>query len=365
MKHPFLYALLSLFGMSAMAQTSGDYFLIKGRVVDALTRQPLQGASVFAEQTTLGTATDADGVFVLKLPSGGFDLIISFSGYQTITDRISPSAPPKAEYALSPREKVLQEVSIVSTGEVKNGWEKYGNVFTAEFLGRSPNADSCRILNPEVLRFFYSKRKNRLRVLASEPLLIENRALGYLIRYELDSLVHEYGNEQTVYTGYPRFEELTPTDELCRLRWTNLRHRQYPGSLLHFMRALHAGTLEEERFEIQFLVEFQGRDSALVLKDPYAAMNWEETDSAGPVRIKPNQPQVGILYKGATPLAAYQRDNPEEPSAFQFSVMRMRQPGTHLQVEGNGFYFEQDEVSFSGYWSWSRMADALPYDYVE
>ena len=64
-------------------------FLIGGKVVDSATRQPLGGASVFAQNTTQGTTSNADGVFVMRLPNGGYDLIISYTGYETRSIRIS------------------------------------------------------------------------------------------------------------------------------------------------------------------------------------------------------------------------------------------------------------------------------------
>jgi len=47
------------------------YYTVKGRVIDRATKAPLAGASVFAQNTTFGEATSADGSFSLKLPSGG------------------------------------------------------------------------------------------------------------------------------------------------------------------------------------------------------------------------------------------------------------------------------------------------------
>ncbi|HVG12122.1 MAG TPA: carboxypeptidase-like regulatory domain-containing protein, partial [Flavisolibacter sp.] len=54
---------------------------VSGTVVDAETKLPLQGASVFAQNTTLGAVTAADGSFKLSLGKGGYELVISFTGY--------------------------------------------------------------------------------------------------------------------------------------------------------------------------------------------------------------------------------------------------------------------------------------------
>ncbi|NJO26034.1 MAG: hypothetical protein HC867_10120, partial [Bacteroidia bacterium] len=40
-------------------------------------------------------------------------------------------------------------------------------------------------------------------ITAKEDVIITNNALGYKIRYQLDSFTHEYGSGVTQYTGYP------------------------------------------------------------------------------------------------------------------------------------------------------------------
>src|SRR5688500_2906729 len=64
-------------------------FRVAGKVIDASTRQPLQGASVFCQNTTIGTVTNADGDFHLMLNNGGYDLAVSFMGMETQSMRIS------------------------------------------------------------------------------------------------------------------------------------------------------------------------------------------------------------------------------------------------------------------------------------
>ena len=76
MKKPFSLLLLTLFCAAVQAQVT-----ISGKVLDAETKEPLQGASVFAQNTTRGTITDKDGLFKLYLDKGGYELVISFTSY--------------------------------------------------------------------------------------------------------------------------------------------------------------------------------------------------------------------------------------------------------------------------------------------
>lgn len=61
---------------------------IAGKVVDRETKEPLIGANVIIEGTTLGASTDLNGNYViLNVPPGVYTLKASYVGYQTITIR--------------------------------------------------------------------------------------------------------------------------------------------------------------------------------------------------------------------------------------------------------------------------------------
>src|SRR5215203_6396991 len=118
---------------------SGIYsqtFVVKGRVTDKAGGTPLTGASVFCQNTTLGTVTNSEGQFTLYLANGGYDLVISFNGYETVSMRINASTEnlQSLDIALKQKEKSLEEVSVTVTNEVKDGWVKYGDFFKEQFI---------------------------------------------------------------------------------------------------------------------------------------------------------------------------------------------------------------------------------------
>ncbi len=74
--------LLFILCSTLFAQTGGK---IVGTVVDKDTREPLIGANVLVEGTTLGAATDLDGTFIiLRVPPGKYDLRVVYIGYQEL-----------------------------------------------------------------------------------------------------------------------------------------------------------------------------------------------------------------------------------------------------------------------------------------
>ena len=106
-------------------------FVITGTVSDSTTREPLSPASVFCQNTTLGTVTNKQGEFSISLKSGGYDLIFSYTGYQTQTIRVTENS--KLEILLVKEDKSLGEVVLKNTYEVADGWEKYGDFFIKNF----------------------------------------------------------------------------------------------------------------------------------------------------------------------------------------------------------------------------------------
>src|ERR1700712_4303223 len=75
--------------MSLAISAQQKTFLVLGKVVDSATQQPLAGASALCQNTTYGTISNAEGHFGLRLPNGGYDLVISYTGYEKKSLRIS------------------------------------------------------------------------------------------------------------------------------------------------------------------------------------------------------------------------------------------------------------------------------------
>src|SRR5580704_18970705 len=138
MKHIFCFISMVLFAVFAFAQD--QYFSVGGKVVDEKTKQPMPNASVFCQNTTVGTITNAEGNFTLRLKNGGYDLVISYTGYQIKSQRISNGNPENENMniEMTEQDKSLTEVVVAGSAEVADGWSKYGQFFMENFIGTSP-----------------------------------------------------------------------------------------------------------------------------------------------------------------------------------------------------------------------------------
>jgi hypothetical protein len=66
----------------------GKSFLVSGRVTDSDT-QPLRGTSVILKGTNMGTITNANGNFQIKVPGREGSVVFSYVGYKTVSVDVS------------------------------------------------------------------------------------------------------------------------------------------------------------------------------------------------------------------------------------------------------------------------------------
>lgn len=226
-------------------------FSIKGKVVDAETNRGIAAVSVYINNSFLGTSTDANGEFMLNnIPPGAYKLVFSHVGYETIVESIS-STDLRDHYLVSLKVIPDELKEVVVTGKPKSGWRKWGSFFLNSFIGTSKYALNCYIQNREALHFYYSAEENILKVSAKEPLIIENRALGYQITMNFIGYSYNFNNRNLYYEFYSKFDYLQPEDNAELRRWRNNRRAVYYGSFTHFLRSLFDSTWQKEGFEIR------------------------------------------------------------------------------------------------------------------
>jgi len=371
-----LLLLLCSFSFISQAQ-----FIISGTVLDSATREPLTPASVFCQNTTLGTVTNKQGEFSISLKSGGYDLIFSYTGYQTQTIRVTENN--KLEVLLVKEDKSLGEVILKNSYEVTDGWEKYGDFFTKNFIGSTPNSPQCILLNPEVLKFYFYKRTNRLKVLATDALQISNKALGYNLRYQLDSFVYYYNTNINSYRGYCLFSEMSGDDSLKKV-WATNRAAAYEGSKLHFMRSYYDSTLQQDGWIVDLLDENNDKkfDKINMYDSSYYNLITYTRDSLITVsrdsitidtiiqRIPTGQVDVEIYFPRKISVT-YIKKRPEpeyikkmglpKTTPYLISYIDLKDA---IAIMENGYYYDQKDWVNQGYWSWKNVADLLPYDYL-
>ena len=172
--HRITFAIF-LFPVLAIAQKT-----MEGSVVEGVGRKPLAFANVFISNSTKGQNTDENGRFKFTdVPPGAIDLVITYVGYETFTLRLNADTLKRPLIAIMiPKANELQEVTIK---RLRNGFEEYFPLFRDNFIGKTGFSEACKFKNAKALWFSMNDDDTELSVHAEEPLVVENKSLGYLI----------------------------------------------------------------------------------------------------------------------------------------------------------------------------------------
>ncbi len=389
----------------------GAFCQVSGTVLSAADRQPVPFASVFINNSTVGTTTDENGRFSLnRLSPGKHELVVSLLGYEKFFTVIHVPTDKPLTIVLQEKSTQLDQVTV--TAFDKDGWKKWGTLFTECFIGASANARRTTLKNPQDLRFRHNKKDNILEVYAVAPLRIQNRSLGYELEYHLELFQVDFKTNTQVYAGYPFFKEQR------RVSNAHLRRREaaYNASLMKFMRSLYHNTVLHEGYAVRTMVEIHNLEKERIraIRDKYTLKEVDETgrritmggpaypqdlytpDSLAYFKTVLSQPDskfslakdtlttrslvqtdtagvkklffhdylyvVNTLFKEDPLYIEFKRENNRSP-APQTSLLKMLGEEA-LELQENGNYFPPLNLLTGDYWGWSnKIADLLPLDY--
>ncbi|MCU0453338.1 MAG: TonB-dependent receptor [Bacteroidetes bacterium] len=119
MSHRILLALAALSLCVASLDAQGQRGKLSGAVMDARTQEPLIGANVFLEGTTLGAATDFEGRYtILNIPPGSYSVIGSMLGYnRTVVRGVEVNIDRTTNLTLRLEDATIEQKEVVVTAE--------------------------------------------------------------------------------------------------------------------------------------------------------------------------------------------------------------------------------------------------------
>lgn len=366
---PLCWLLLIL--LPAMIQAQRPV-TITGTLLSAKDNSPVLYAHVYIPNTTYGTYSDEQGNFTLEARVWeSFELVISQLEFEVTALNFSSdqSRIQLATIRLQPRAYDLKEV-VVTQDE---NWARHYAIFIKNFIGTTPGATQCKINNKLSLNFKYDKETDQLIAWAYEPLLIENRHLGYRIRYDLVKFELEIGRSALIYTGFPAFEAITSKNKRQLRRWEKNRREAYQGSVMHFVRSLYHNTLSTEGFEPSEIAhQFRAQGEAVAVSATDAPVQRADIirldeNEAAALCLQFNK-RMKVRYYGAAEAFAYWQQNQstvsssEAPAKFQTSHLRLRDNNV-VRIYSDGQVQDGVNLVLDGYFAWARIAQMLPYDY--
>lgn len=123
---------------------------IEGYVFDNQTNEPVEFASIVVSGTTVGTQTNEKGSFVLQLPNGKKELVISSVGYTTYNLKVSSKT--RYSIGLVPTEGKMEEVVVTGTMRELSRMDSPipVEVFSAKYFKKNPTPnlfDALEVVN--------------------------------------------------------------------------------------------------------------------------------------------------------------------------------------------------------------------------
>jgi len=378
------------------ALTLAQYGVVSGRVTNAESKRPLAQASVFLSNSSVGSATAEDGKFTLNgIRPGQYTLTVTILGYEDYSKTILIGHEPiRIDIELAPKPLMLREVTITSAAD----WKKNYESFRKDFIGVDENAKNCVVTNPHVLNLQFNRTKQTLEASADEFLIVENKALGYRVKFLLRGFASDHLANIISYGGERLFEEL-PGSAAQKKKWHDKREEAYYGSAMHFFRSLYTNKLTEDGFIMYHLTRqlnpnrppddvirkkanmFAARrmvDSFNYMKE-LSTMSKYYKESLSKVPVMPYEvftttERQGIyafhplnyLYVVYTKRRdeVYNKDlyRPLDMTNYETSIITLYDPYYTL-FDMNGIIIGQPPL-LEGAWAKSRLSDLLPVDYV-
>ncbi|WP_231491939.1 carboxypeptidase-like regulatory domain-containing protein [Pedobacter sp. Leaf170] len=405
MKRLFIFSLFTLSFIATFAQN----VMLSGIIKDK-RGEVLPGAGVYVSGYKIATVANNNGVYNLGLKPGNYDLLFQVIGYKTVTKNIIVADKAiKLDVVLEEDAMQLDEVTIKPDPNRAG----YIRMFTDYFIGTTPNAAQCKIINPNVLIIDYSKDDSKLTVKTTQFLIIENKALGYRIKYQIN--LFEWDNKTKIiyYEGYPTYEDLKGSKGQIK-KWAAKRDIAYRGSSNHFLSSLYAGKSKEEGFIINKLIRQadKNRPPDSLINAKLKQFRTAAISSSGNLKItlngndslsywakQKNKPkQIAILNQQEVlpdtlvktfnesikslnftnvlyVIYTKEKEDPVYLNRIGLSISRpLTMPDYQVSLinllvspvyfYANGGAYNPRSMLFEGYWSWEKIADSVPLDYV-
>jgi len=331
---------------------------INGIVVEESSGKPIEGANVYITGTAIGSSTDQNGTFSFSATlNSDKELTVSFVGYHTQKIPVEPgqdASDLNFHIELKADEYEMDDI-IISADNTQ--WIENFRYFQNEFIGTNRFAEQTRILNRWVIDFT-RESDGELYAMASEPIMIENRALGYRLHIDMEDFKWQLNRGTGHFFFDIDFQELQPASEAEYENWQRNRRDVYRGSIQHFFRSLFKNELSRNQFEI---VEQGGTQNARI---------YPQQRNANVIRALLRH-QIPHSQFGEEVKAFYMR-GPVDILYGQkaFRIDDRRRAGLRPQISNllflvrkNGTLIEPQNISVEGYWGNERIANMLPSNY--
>lgn len=356
-------------------------YIITGVVTDDKDL-PIPGATVFLGDSRKATVSDKEGRFVLsQVQPGNYNLVVRMIGYVVLQHSFMlQNRDARFRFKLQEDNVMLNTVNISSMSLAER--KRLLTIFMECFLGRSKNAAQCKILNTDDIRIQFDKRRNIITASSSDFLVIQNKALGYTMKYLLNNFTYDRSSFQGIisFDGTLFFEDMKGNARQQK-KWEEERVNTYLGSVPHLFRSMFSNALDENGFVIYQMLTRKAIDAYGKKQQRIPAQYYLPVKSFDKFikNVDDNFKtfNLGLLRKDSTELyVVYMPKN--EPGDFlekgavvqRFFQMPAGQASIihptadSIVVSRSGDISPVNSVLYGGFFAWGQVAAFLPSDYT-
>jgi hypothetical protein len=371
------FVMMMLWGGLAIAQQT---YNITGIVTDDKD-VPIPGATIFIGDSRKVTASDGEGRFTLsQVQPGNYNLVVKMMGYVVLQHSFMlQNKDVRFRFKLQEDNVLLNTVNITSMSLAER--KRLLAIFMECFLGRSKNAARCKILNTDDIRIQFDKKRNILTASSSDFLTIENKALGYTMKYLLNNFTYDRSGFRSLirFDGTLFFEDMKG-NAVQQKRWVVERVETYLGSVPHFFRSMFSNTLDENGFVVYQMLTRDAIDAYGKKQQKIPSQYFMPVKSFDKFINKVDDNfktfNSGLLTKDSTELYVVYTPK-KEPGDFLtggLSVQRFfKMPagqasiifptGDSILISRSGDISPVNSILLSGFLAWGQVAAFLPSDY--
>lgn len=353
---------------------------LSGHVQSSGNNLAVPDVSIYINNTKIGASSNATGYYQLKgVMPGVYEIIVSHIGYNMISKRVEvKNENINLDFLVVPKIKDLHSIVVMT----KDKREEWLTIFRQSFLGTSFAADKTKILNESAVLFEAGATPGAIKAYSEQPLIIENKELGYRVHFDLVEFFYDSREMVTYFKGFSRFEEMS-TDAAVLKRYEKNRLKYYYGSSQHFFHALLADDLLKQYFEVTLTSPYDGGSASKENRESEGTIsknkNGERMVTHSVARDEilfsagSGAEKLYLYWKGQ--LAVKYRKDPYGKNRFQALGFQSGMLSTGVEsgiilltspvvLNKKGILENPLSVQYTGYWSYERIATLLPMDFL-
>ena len=337
---------------------------LTGFVYDKATKQPIYGAHVYLDGTSIGYATDNSGKYILTVKQMiNTKLVFRHLAYNTLVIEEPFVHLPDTIY-LEERPNTLDEITVRAD---RFSRQQKMRAFREQFLGLTQAGRSCRIVNEDDIQLSFNMATKTLRASSEKPIEVINNYLSYMILFELFEFRAEYSSitlnpsrvQNSYYAVFTSFTDLKPDDVRIKRR----RDEVYNISSKKFFKDLaYDPFFSSDTSENPVFWVYEKGAGTQIDFNSYFTIN--DTLSQKIIHIsnaiiEKENPDNSLLR-----LNVSHRDNDYPEYRYSRLHSTISFFTNTLFVDQYGNIDQGDKVVYEGLMGWSRAGNMLPRDYV-